>query len=110
MAELAQIAAGVLALPGRSRGAQSLDQALRDPLLAALLWRVLRDEQIVPWPDRAALDGAVSALMHTTTGLPKAPPDAVLALCGPGRPLLTLAATGASEDRLVQAVFGGDDG
>ena len=61
MAELAQLAAGILALTGRSRGAQTLGQALRDPLLAALLWRVLRDEAVVDFPDRAALDSAMDA-------------------------------------------------
>ncbi|NUB45938.1 hypothetical protein GEU84_016190 [Fertoebacter nigrum] len=107
---MATLAAGVLALPGRAAGAQTVAQALRDPLLAAVLWRVLRDEQVTAWPDRAALDLVVSALFLNKTRLPKAPPAAVRALCGPARPLLTLAVTGAPQDQLARAVFGGNDG
>jgi len=97
------LAAGVLALPGRERGAQTLSQALRDPLLAAVLWRVLRDEAVGNFPDRAALDSAVAALTQSEAALPKSPPAALLDLCGPERPVLTLAVQGGGD--LVRAVF-----
>jgi hypothetical protein len=103
MVEIETLAAGVLALPGRRRGAQSLAQALRDPLLAAVLWRVLRDEAVWSFPDRAALDGAVDALTDSDAALPEAPSAALLKLCTPERPVLTLAVTGGGD--LVQAVF-----
>lgn len=108
MDDLPRFAAGLLALPGRGRGAQTLAQALCDPLLAAVLWRVLRDEGVVDWPGRAALDGAIATLIGCEAALPMAPPAALRALCGPAHPLLTLAVSGAGD--LEQAVFGGEHG
>jgi hypothetical protein len=108
MVELAQLAAGILALPGRSRGARTLSQALRDPLLAALLWRVLRDEGLVDFLDRAALDDTMDALRNAETALPTSAPAAVQALCGPMRPVMTMALSGTGD--LAQMVFGGVDG
>lgn len=108
MDDLAAFAAGLLALPGRAGGAQTLAQSLHDPLLAAVLWRVLRDEAVVNWPDREALDRAVLALLDSEAWLPEGPPPALRALCGPARPLLTLAVSGGGD--LAQAVFGGTHG
>jgi hypothetical protein len=108
MAEIAELAAGILALPGRSRGAQTLAQALRVPLLAALLWRVLRDEAVVGFADRASLDDAMKDLLCADTILPAAPPATLLVLCGPACPVLTLALNGQGD--LAQVVFGGVDG
>jgi hypothetical protein len=52
-AAIPRLAAAILSRLGPARGFHALDKALTDPLLAALLWRVLRDEMAL---DRALLD------------------------------------------------------
>jgi hypothetical protein len=56
-AAIPSLAAALLSRLGPARGHHSLDKALTDPLLTALLWRILRDEMVL---DRAVLDAGMA--------------------------------------------------
>jgi xylulokinase len=104
------LAAAILGCPGRAAGHETLGQALSDPLLAGLLWRVMRDDLAALWPDRAALDRAMVAAYASARQLPTVPPPVMRKLQRADRPVLGFALQARADRAATEQAFRGSHG